>query len=76
MKEQDAADYLSIGTTTLRERGPKPKKFGHLSLWDIHDLDRFADALGGLPLDGDEAQSHARDVEAEWRANRKKQGKS
>lgn len=51
MREPDAADYLSIGTTSLREHGPAPKRLGSRVLWDRRDLDRWADALGGQPLD-------------------------
>lgn len=75
MGEADAAAYLSIGTTTLREKGPKPKKLGQRSLWDRRDLDRFADALAGQPLDDADAGSHSRDVERAWlesRANKDK----
>lgn len=77
MNERQAADYLSIGTTMLREKGPKPKKFGAKALWDRKDLDRFADALAGQPLDDGEAESHSRDVERsflEARAKRKHKG--
>jgi hypothetical protein len=75
LREQDAAAYLSIGTTLLRERGPKPKKLGGRTLWDIRDLDRFADALDGQPLDPVDAGSHAQDLERAWReARAKKKG--
>ena len=51
MSESEAARYLSIGTTTLRKDGPTPKRHGRRVLYDIRDLDRWADALSGLPLD-------------------------
>ena len=51
MGEATAAEYLSISATTLRDRGPKPKHLGRRALWDIQDLDRWADALDGKPLD-------------------------
>ena len=75
MGEDDAAHYLGVGATMLREHGPKPKKWRGRTLWDRHDLDRFADALDGQPLDDGEAESHAADVEAAWREQRKKRGK-
>ena len=51
LSECEAAEYLSIGTTTLREKGPAPKVLGRRRLYDIKDLDRWADRLGGQPLD-------------------------
>lgn len=76
MGERMAADYLSIGTTQLRAKGPQPKKIGGRTLWDKRDLDRFADALAGQPLDSDDASSHAKDVERAWleKRNRKARG--
>lgn len=77
MNERLAAAYLSIGTTQLRDKGPQAKKIGGRTVWDRVDLDRFADALAGQPLDEREAESHARDVEAAWlerRASRKGNG--
>jgi hypothetical protein len=70
LNERMAADYLSIGTGLLRDRGPKPKKVGGRTLWDIRDLDRFADALAGVTLDPPAAGSHASDIEAAWRERR------
>lgn len=55
-----AAQYLGIGPTTLREKGPQPKRLGKRVLYDRLDLDRWADALGGQPLDEvDEAKERA-----------------
>ena len=51
MPDRLAARYLGIGTTSLREHGPQPKRLGGRVLWDRKDLDRWADALGGQPLD-------------------------
>lgn len=76
MGERLAADYLSIGTTQLRARGPAPKKIGGRTLWDKRDLDRFADALAGQPLDDVDAGSHSRDVERAWRDRRAQRGKA
>jgi hypothetical protein len=73
MNQRQAAAYLSIGTTLLRDLLP-PKKVRGRSLWDRHDLDRFADAIDGQPLDPAEARSHSGEVERAWldkRAKRK-----
>jgi hypothetical protein len=46
-----AARYLGIGQTSLRDHGPQPKRLGARVLYDRKDLDRWADALDGQPLD-------------------------
>lgn len=46
-----AARYCGVSATYLRENGPRPKNAGRRVLYDIRDLDRWADALAGLPLD-------------------------
>jgi hypothetical protein len=74
LNERLAAAYLSIGTTLLRDLLP-PKKIRGRSVWDLHDLDRLADALAGQPLDGGDAESHGRTVERAWLEKRAKQGK-
>jgi len=51
MRAPLAAAYVGIGETTLRTHGPQPKRLGGAVLYDIRDLDRWADALGGQPLD-------------------------
>jgi hypothetical protein len=74
MREADAAAYLSIGTTTLRQRGPAPLKLGARTLWDRRDLDRWADALDDQPLGEADAAAESREVERrflEGRAHRK-----
>lgn len=74
MRERDAAAYLSIGTTMLRDHGPAPKRLGSRVLWDRRDLDRWADRLDGQPLDADEEAKEAAEVERrfmEQRARRK-----
>jgi hypothetical protein len=75
MNEDLAALYLGIGATQLREHGPAPRRdpcrLGRRVLWHIDDLDRWADALGGQPLDAGDAESHARDVERRWFEQRK-----
>ena len=57
-----AAAYLSIGETTLRTQGPQPKRLGARVLWDRGDLDRWADALGGGPLDESQRAGEAGDI--------------
>lgn len=69
--EREAADYLSIGTTMLREKGPAPKSLGRRKLWDRRDLDRWADALDGQPLEGKDAIDEAAEVERRFIESRK-----
>ena len=80
MREFDAADYLGIGITMLNDRGPAPKrdenKIGNRKLWDIRDLDRWADAVDGQPLTAEEVQAESRNVEKRFLEGRKKRGKS
>jgi hypothetical protein len=57
-----AARYLDIGETTLREHGPQPKRLGRRVLYDRHDLDRWADALGGQPLDEPDREAEGDDI--------------
>lgn len=58
-----AAAYLSRSETVIRERGPTPKRDGKSVLYDRHDLDRWADALGGQPLDKADHADEAKEVE-------------
>jgi hypothetical protein len=74
MGEPMAAEYLSIGVTTLRERGPAPKRFGRRRLYDRHDLDRWADRLGGQPLDARAEQEEADEVERRFMERRRGHG--
>lgn len=62
MSERLAAAYLGIGASTLRDRGPKPRKFGARTLYDRRDLDRWADALDGQPLDAPQRDEEAGDA--------------
>ena len=57
MSEPEAAEYLSIGKTTLREKGPPPKHVGRSVRYDIRDLDRWADRLDGQELAPAEAEA-------------------
>lgn len=63
MSEPIAARYLSISETTLRERGPAPKRSGRRRLYDRKDLDRWADSLGRQPLDDADIEDEAAEVE-------------
>lgn len=63
MSEPLAAEYLSIGVTTLRQRGPKPKRHGKRRLYDRRDLDRWADGLDGQPLDAGELVAESKELE-------------
>ncbi len=45
MGVQDAAHYLGISATTLRGLGLPRRVLGARKLYDIRDLDAFADAL-------------------------------
>lgn len=71
MSEDQAAAYLSIGTTSLREKGPKPKPFGRRILYDRADLDRWADRLGDQPLDEADNLREASEVERQFLERRK-----
>ena len=63
MREEEAARYLSIGTTMLRERGPRPKHVGRRALWGIRDLDRWGGRLDGQPLDEADETKEAAEIE-------------
>lgn len=70
-----AAKYVGLSVNSLDRYGPKPKAVGRRRLYDRNDLDRWADALDGQPLDAAQAESHSRDVERDWirdRAERRK----
>lgn len=69
-----AAKYIGLSVTSLDRYGPAAKAVGRRRLYDRHDLDRWADALGGQPLDAGDEASHKRQVERtflEGRATRK-----
>ncbi len=71
MRESEAADYLSIGTTTLREKGPEPKHIGRSVRYDINDLDRWADRLDGQPLAPEQIEEETDAVTRRWLEKRK-----
>lgn len=74
MGEDMAAEYLSIGRTTLRDRGPEPKRVGRRVLYDRNDLDRWADCLDGQPLDERQEQEEAADEERRFLEKRRARG--
>jgi len=66
MSEDQAAAYLSIGSTNLRENGPSPKRHGRRVLYDRRDLDRWADRLGDQPLGERAANDEAAEIERKF----------
>jgi hypothetical protein len=70
MSEPLAAEYLSIGITSLRQAGPAPKRYGKRRLYDRRDLDRWADRLSGQELDFEERKAEAGDIERRFLENR------
>ncbi|MCA0450673.1 MAG: helix-turn-helix domain-containing protein [Proteobacteria bacterium] len=58
-----AAAYLSRSESTIKDRGPTPKRDGRSVLYDRKDLDRWADRLGGQPLTEVEESAEAKEVE-------------
>lgn len=71
MSEGQAAAYLSLSVTTLREHGPSVKRQGRRVLYDRRDLDRWADRLGDQPLDDREQEEEAAEEERKFFAERK-----
>ena len=61
MSEELATRYLSIGRTMLAEQGPEPQFVGRRKLWDRKALDRWADALAGIPLEGKDRELEQRE---------------
>lgn len=72
MGEGMAAAYLSIGTTTLREHGPAPKRYGRRVLYDRHDLDRWADRMDEQPLDERQREEESAEIERGFLERRKR----
>jgi hypothetical protein len=69
-----ASAYLGLSATTLRANGPAPKAYGKRRLYDRHDLDRWADRLGGQPLTAVEQRAEAREVERRFMEKRHARG--
>lgn len=70
----EAADYLGISTSSVREHGPKPKRFGKRVLYDIQDLDRWADRLDDQPLEAEDEAREAAEVERQFMERRRGRG--
>lgn len=71
MSVEQAAAYIGLGVTTLREHGPEPKRFGKRVLYDRKDLDRWADRLGDQPLDATDEQKEREEAERKFFERRK-----
>lgn len=71
MSVQMAAAYLSRSVSTIRERGPTPKRDGRSVLYDRVDLDRWADRLAGQPLSPIEREEEAKEVERRFLERRR-----
>lgn len=69
-----AAAYLSISVTNLRENGPQPKRHGRRTLYDLQDLNRWADRLDGQPLDAREEEEESAEVERRFLERRRARG--
>jgi len=74
MSETFAAAYVGLSATTLRKDGPKPKRHGRRVLYDIRDLDRWADHLDGQPLDETQELDEASQIEARFLERRNARG--
>lgn len=74
MSVDQASAYLSLGSTTLREMGPTPKRHGKRVLYDRRDLDRWADSLGDQPLTEVEEAREASDEERRFLEKRARRG--
>lgn len=74
MAAAEAARYLGIGETTLREQGPTPVALGRRRLYDINALNRWADRLSGQPLDDIADQSETENVERRFLEKRRGHG--
>jgi hypothetical protein len=71
MSGELAARYVGLSETTLRKDGPKPKRYGRRVLYDIHDLDRWADRLDDQPLADNDAEKEAAEVERRFLERRR-----
>lgn len=64
LSETDAAEYLSIGATTLRGLGLKVRRLGRRVLYDRADLDRWVDRMDEQPVEpADQARESAAEEE-------------
>lgn len=66
MSVDQAASYVGISATKLRELGPKVVSIGDMRrvLYDRKDLDRWVDRLSGQPLDAPEIEAETNSIES------------
>lgn len=62
LSEPDAARYLAIGKTNLRNLGLPRKVLGARRLYHVHDLDEFVNALPYESEDAEDAETGWEDV--------------
>ena len=62
MRVELACRYLGLGETKFRSLGIASRAIGGAVLWDIRDLDRWADALSGAPLDESAREAEGADI--------------
>lgn len=73
LSEPDAAEYLSLSQTTLRTLQIRVRRIGRRKLYDVHDLDRWADRMDEQPIAPADVAEAMEDQERrffEERANR------
>ncbi|WP_419808352.1 hypothetical protein [Sphingomonas sp.] len=76
LSEGDAADYLSIGSTTLRGLGLKARRVGRRVLYDIRDLDRWVDRMDEQPIAAADHLRESIDEEERFFARRQANGRN
>ena len=65
LSADDAAEYLGISVTTLRELDIASKGIGRRKLYDIRDLDRFVDRMANEDAPKPAGGAAAEDIAAE-----------
>ena len=73
LSERDAAEYLSIGTSTLRTLGLPVMRIGRLLRYDVKDLDRFADRRDEQPIASADLADAVADEERRFFEKRERQ---
>ncbi|WP_174298154.1 hypothetical protein [Sphingomonas bacterium] len=71
LSEDDAAAYLSLGSTMFRGLGIKAKRIGRRVLWDIRDLDAWVDRMDDQPIEETDRARESADEEARFFARRR-----
>ncbi|RSV15642.1 DNA-binding protein [Sphingomonas sp. ABOLF] len=66
LSEEDAAEYLGIGTTMLRGLNLKVRRLGRRILYDIRDLDLWVDRMDEQPVADADLARAAADEEARF----------